>query len=32
MAQLESMMREHFVDYASYFILDRAIPALADAS
>ena len=30
MAQLESMMREHFVDYASYFILDRAIPDLRD--
>lgn len=30
MAQLESMMREHFVDYASYFILDRAIPHLLD--
>ena len=30
MAQLESMMREHFIDYASYFILDRAIPDLCD--
>ncbi len=30
MAQLESMMREHFLDYASYFILDRAIPDLVD--
>ncbi len=30
MAQLESMMRQHFVDYASYFILDRAIPDLSD--
>ncbi len=30
MAQLETMMREHFVDYASYFILDRAIPDLRD--
>ena len=30
MAQLESMMREHFIDYASYFILDRAIPDLSD--
>jgi topoisomerase-4 subunit A len=30
MAQLESMMREHFIDYASYFILDRAIPDLRD--
>ena len=24
------MMRQHFVDYASYFILDRAIPDLRD--
>jgi len=30
MAQLETMMREHFVEYASYFILDRAIPDLHD--
>ena len=30
MAQLETMMREHFIDYASYFILDRAIPDLRD--
>jgi len=30
MAQLEQLMREHFVDYASYFILDRAIPDLRD--
>jgi len=30
MAQLEQLMREHFVEYASYFILDRAIPDLRD--
>jgi topoisomerase-4 subunit A len=30
MAQLESLMERHFVDYASYFILDRAIPDLRD--
>ena len=30
MAQLEQLMRDHFVDYASYFILDRAIPDLRD--
>jgi topoisomerase-4 subunit A len=30
MAQLETLMREHFVDYASYFILDRAIPDVRD--
>jgi len=30
MAQLETMMREHFVDYASYFVLNRAIPELRD--
>ena len=30
MAQLEQLMREHFLDYASYFILDRAIPELRD--
>jgi topoisomerase-4 subunit A len=30
MAQLESLMQEHFVDYASYFVLDRAIPELRD--
>ena len=28
--QLGSMMRRHFVEYASYFILDRAIPELLD--
>lgn len=30
MAQLESLMRQNFVDYASYAILDRAIPDLRD--
>ena len=30
MAQLETLMQEHFVEYASYFILDRAIPDLYD--
>ena len=30
MAQLESLMRRNFVDYASYAILDRAIPDLRD--
>ena len=30
MAQLEDLMHEHFVEYASYFILDRAIPDLRD--
>ena len=30
MAQLESLMHDHFVDYASYFILDRAIPDIRD--
>ncbi|MCP4906850.1 MAG: DNA topoisomerase IV subunit A [bacterium] len=30
MSQLESLMKEHFVEYASYFILDRAIPELRD--
>ena len=30
MAQLEDLMHEHFVDYASYFILDRAIPDIRD--
>jgi len=30
MSQLESLMRDHFVEYASYFILDRAIPELRD--
>ena len=30
MSQLESLMKDHFVEYASYFILDRAIPELHD--
>jgi len=30
LAHLESLMRRHFVEYASYFILDRAIPDLRD--
>jgi len=30
MARLERLMRDHFVEYASYFILDRAIPELLD--
>jgi len=30
MARLEELMHEHFVDYASYVILDRAIPDLRD--
>ena len=30
MAQLETLMRQNFVDYASYAILDRAIPDLRD--
>ena len=30
MTQLESLMKEHFIEYASYFILDRAIPDLRD--
>jgi topoisomerase-4 subunit A len=30
MSQLESLMKDHFVEYASYFILDRAIPDLRD--
>jgi len=30
MAQLEALMRRNFVDYASYAILDRAIPDLRD--
>ncbi len=30
MAQLEQLMHEHFIDYASYFILDRAIPDIRD--
>ena len=30
MSQLEALMKDHFVEYASYFILDRAIPDLRD--
>ena len=30
MSQLESLMKDHFIEYASYFILDRAIPDLRD--
>ncbi len=30
MAQLEDLMHDHFLEYASYFILDRAIPDLRD--
>jgi topoisomerase-4 subunit A len=30
MAQLEDLMHKHFIEYASYFILDRAIPDLRD--
>ncbi|MEE3329446.1 MAG: DNA topoisomerase IV subunit A [Myxococcota bacterium] len=30
MAQLDTLMRDHFVEYASYFILDRAIPDIRD--
>jgi topoisomerase IV subunit A len=30
MSKLESLMKDHFVEYASYFILDRAIPDLRD--
>jgi topoisomerase-4 subunit A len=30
MTQLEALMKDHFVEYASYFILDRAIPELRD--
>jgi topoisomerase-4 subunit A len=30
MTQLESLMKDHFIEYASYFILDRAIPDLRD--
>ena len=30
MAQLESLMRTNFIEYASYSILDRAIPDLRD--
>ncbi len=30
MSRLESLMKDHFIEYASYFILDRAIPELRD--
>jgi topoisomerase-4 subunit A len=30
MSQLESLMKDHFIEYASYFILDRAIPDVRD--
>ncbi len=30
MSKLESLMKDHFIEYASYFILDRAIPELRD--
>jgi topoisomerase-4 subunit A len=30
MTQLQDLMRKHFIDYASYSILDRAIPDLRD--
>jgi len=30
MSQLESLMKNHFIEYASYFILDRAIPDIRD--
>ena len=30
MSQLEALMKDHFIEYASYFILDRAIPELRD--
>ena len=30
MSQLQDLMRKHFIDYASYSILDRAIPDLRD--
>ena len=30
MSQLQDLMRQNFVDYASYSILDRAIPDLRD--
>ena len=30
MAQLESLMRENFLEYSSYFVLDRAIPDIRD--
>ena len=30
MSQLQDLMRRNFIDYASYSILDRAIPELRD--
>ncbi|MCS5636027.1 MAG: DNA topoisomerase IV subunit A [Myxococcota bacterium] len=30
MAQLEALMRRNFLEYSSYFVLDRAIPELRD--
>ena len=30
MAQLESLMQQNFLEYSSYFVLDRAIPDLRD--
>lgn len=30
MAQLESLMQKNFLEYSSYFVLDRAIPDLRD--
>ncbi|MCH8083742.1 MAG: hypothetical protein IH885_05865, partial [Myxococcales bacterium] len=30
MSQLQDLMRQNFIDYASYSILDRAIPDLRD--
>ena len=30
MARLDAVMRRNFIDYASYAILDRAIPDLRD--
>ena len=30
MAQLESLMQRNFLEYSSYFVLDRAIPELRD--
>ena len=30
MAQLEALMQRNFLEYSSYFVLDRAIPELRD--
>ena len=30
MAQLESLMQRNFLEYSSYFVLDRAIPDIRD--